>query len=161
MSRQASDIFLNTGEFYFGSSAVRIRTLLGSCVSIIMWHRQRRIGGMCHYMLPQRRSMESRYLDGRYADDAVQLFMDEIAAAGSLAHEYEVSVIGGGRMFKSDMNIGGRNIEAARRLLLQYGFNIQREHLAGTGHRKVVFDLGTGEIRLNHVQQTMQIVKAT
>ncbi|MBL8511280.1 MAG: chemotaxis protein CheD, partial [Betaproteobacteria bacterium] len=48
------DIFLQPGEFYFGDADTRIRTLLGSCVSITMWHPTRRIGGMCHYMLPTR-----------------------------------------------------------------------------------------------------------
>ena len=42
----AIEIFLHPGEFYFGDRHTRIRTLLGSCVSIILWHPRLLIGGM-------------------------------------------------------------------------------------------------------------------
>ena len=34
-----------------------LKTLLGSCVSILVWHRERGFGGMCHYLLPERRTL--------------------------------------------------------------------------------------------------------
>ena len=40
------EIFLQPGDFYFGGADTRIRTILGSCVSITMWHPTRLIGGM-------------------------------------------------------------------------------------------------------------------
>lgn len=147
------DIFLRPGEVYFGSSGVRIRTILGSCVSIILWHRENRIGGMCHYMLPERHPKRHMALDGKFADDAVQLLLNELALAGTPPKEYLVRVIGGGRMFRSDMDIGGRNIDAARRLLQRHGFKVHKEHLAGTGHRHVIFDIASGEVLLKHVSE--------
>lgn len=45
-------VTLQPGEFHFGGANTRIQTLLGSCVAITLWHPIRRIGGMCHYMLP-------------------------------------------------------------------------------------------------------------
>src|SRR5439155_18563598 len=42
------EIFLQPGEWYFGDADTRIRTLLGSCVAITMWHPRRCLGGMCH-----------------------------------------------------------------------------------------------------------------
>lgn len=73
------EIFLQPGEFYFGDEKTRIRTLLGSCVAITMWHPKLNIGGMCHYMLPQNRRKETAHvLDGRYAVDAMQMFLREI-----------------------------------------------------------------------------------
>lgn len=149
------DIFLQPGAFYFGNAGVRIRTILGSCVSIMMRHRRGWIGGMCHYMLPQRLHQHGRQLDGRYAEDAVQLFLREIAMAGTRPGDYEVKLAGGARMFDSALDIGGRNIEAARRLLGQHGFNVSAEHLAGTGHRHVVFDVLSGRVWLAHVSDTL------
>ena len=40
-------VLLGAGDFYFGSGHTRVSTLLGSCVSITLWHPRRRIGGMC------------------------------------------------------------------------------------------------------------------
>lgn len=149
------DIYLNPGDFFFGSERARVRTVLGSCVSITMWHRPLRIGGMCHYMLPERSHRATPCLDGRYAGDAVALFLREIDAAGTRARDYEVKLFGGGRMLGSrrgdGMNIGQRNIEAGRRLLRQHGLNVQREHLAGHGHRNLLFDIASGEVWLKHV----------
>ena len=45
------EVFLQPGELYFGDRYTRLRTLLGSCVSIVLWHREALLGGMCHYML--------------------------------------------------------------------------------------------------------------
>jgi chemotaxis protein CheD len=66
------EIFLQPGDLYFGDRDNRIRTVLGSCVSLTFWNPNLLVGGMCHYMLPSR-SQERRMsgdlpLDGRYAD---------------------------------------------------------------------------------------------
>ncbi len=48
------DVFLQPGDVYFGDRHTRLRTILGSCVSITLWHPQRLLGGMCHFILPAR-----------------------------------------------------------------------------------------------------------
>lgn len=150
--RPPVDIYLQPGGFHFGGPELRIRTVLGSCVSIIMWHRQRRIGGMCHYMLPERLSRQaSRGRDGRYAGDAVQFFREEIRRAGTAPWDYEVKLVGGGRLFNAGMDVGRRNIDVARRLLREHGFSVVAEHLAGVGYRHVVFEVDSGQIWLKHV----------
>lgn len=154
--QDASDIYLRPGDFFFGSQRARVRTVLGSCVSITMWHRERRIGGMCHYLLPARGEPAYATLDGRYADDAVELFLCEIDRAGTRREDYEIKLFGGGSMFGGacrgeGMNIGTRNIEAGRRLLQRHGLSVHGEHLAGAGHRNLIFELASGRVWLKHV----------
>jgi len=50
----AHEIVLHPGDWWFGGGDTRARTVLGSCIAITLWHPQLRVGGMCHYMLPQR-----------------------------------------------------------------------------------------------------------
>lgn len=95
------EVFLQPGDFYFGDRETRIRTLLGSCISIVMWHRRLQIGGMCHCLLPSSSKTDRTRLDGRYADDAIQLLLQEIKASGTRPKEYEVKLFGGGNMFPS------------------------------------------------------------
>lgn len=64
----------DAGRYIFGDSHTRVRTLLGSCVAIVVWHPQRKIGGMCHYVLPNRKAVAGRPLDGRYANEAMEIF---------------------------------------------------------------------------------------
>lgn len=78
--KHGREIFLKSGDFYFGDESTRLRTLLGSCVSNTMWHPARLIGGLCHYLLPSRDGASATTLDGRYAKEALQMLMYEIRA---------------------------------------------------------------------------------
>lgn len=156
------EIFLQPGDFYFGDVNTRIRTILGSCVSITMWHPTRLIGGMCHFLLPSRTKPGQPSLDGHYADEAMQMFLKEIRAAKTHPVEYRVKVFGGGNMFHRikqrnsdkqgasktarhfDMDVAGRNAVVARSLILSNGFKIEAEDLGGNGHRQLIFDIWSG-----------------
>lgn len=150
------EIFLGPGEFYFGEGKTRIRTLLGSCVAITLWHPTRLIGGMSHYMLPNRvhhRRKESP-LDGRYADEAMEMFMRELGRSRSKPVEYQVKIFGGGRMFEHaskggksmHASISDRNVQIGRALASRYGFSFTAEDIGGAGHRNVMLDLWSGDV---------------
>jgi chemotaxis protein CheD len=149
------EVFLQPGELYFGESRTRIRTLLGSCVAITLWHPRLEIGGMCHYMLPRRprrKGWEAEPLDGRYAEDAMKLFLREIHRTRTRAAEFQVKLFGGGRMFR-DANpldrrptIAEANVEFGRAAIAQYGFKLSAEDLGGQGHRNVILDVWSGDV---------------
>jgi chemotaxis protein CheD len=61
----------------------------------------------------------------------------------------------GGNMFRQPFaegafNVAGSNIEAARLLLEASGFNIHAEHVGGSGHRSIIFDLCDGSVLVKH-----------
>lgn len=152
------EIFLQPGEHYSGNRDTRIRTLLGSCVAIAMWHPKHLVGGMCHYMLP-RRTRRGPSLDGKYADEALELLLDDIRRVGTTPGEYQIKLFGGGNMFPGNdkqhaRHVGFKNIEAARVLLKQHGLAIHAEHLGGEGHRNVLFDLWSGHVWMKHQSLT-------
>jgi chemotaxis protein CheD len=157
------EIFLQPGDFYFGDAHTRIRTVLGSCVAITMWHPTLKVGGMCHYMLPANTRHGAQALDGRYADGALALFMRELQRSGTRPRDYQVKIFGGGRMFTSArrggnavqaLDVARRNIETGRSLLKQQGFRIVAQHMGGDGHRNVIFDIGSGAVWMRHVSTT-------
>lgn len=156
------DIFLQPGEFYFGDSETRIRTLLGSCVAITMWHPRLHIGGMCHFMLPARAVRPSDILDGRYADEAMLLFHKEIRTAKTKPGEYQVKLFGGGNMFELPkrqvgcVDVPCRNVMAARHLLRLHGHNVVAEHVGMHGHRNVIFELWSGDVWMRHVKHVTE-----
>ena len=162
------DVFLHPGDIHFGDQKTRISTLLGSCVAITLWHPKKLIGGMCHYMLPtpQFRKDPLR-LNGKYAEDAMKMFLQEVKAAGTLPSEYQVKVFGGGNMFStitasphctpgysqcidsfSCKRIYCKNALIAPYLLQKNGFTITNHDLGGTQHRKVIFELWSGDVWL-------------
>jgi chemotaxis protein CheD len=156
------EVYLKPGDFCFGEGKLRITTVLGSCVSIILWHPLLVHGGMCHYMLPSRFEPRGTLaLDGKYGDEAMELFLIEIRKRNMVPAQYRVNVYGGGNMFSEaapkGMDIGQQNIELALRLLQQYGFSIACEHLGSFGRRKIAFDVWTGEVELVHIDHRKQL----
>lgn len=148
------EVTLQPGEFYFGQDDTIIRTHLGSCVAITMWHPEQKRGGMCHYMLPSR-GHSTMNLDGRYADEAIQLFINEISKHPAPIHEYEVKLFGGGNMFieqqtLNTMNVAIKNIKAARQLTQHTGLTIKAHHLGHAGHRSLIFELANGNVWVRH-----------
>ena len=162
---QILEIYLHPGEFYFGDRDTRIRTLLGSCVAITAWHPRRKIGGMCHYLLPTRGSAAANELEGRYADEAVEMFRREMEAAGTACCEYEIKLFGGGDQFPDversiEKTVAERNLEAGRALVARNGFKIIKEDLGGTGYRNLIFDIDSGDVWVRRVPKAPRAAAA-
>lgn len=168
MSTGKTDIILQPGDFYFGNKKTRICTLLGSCVAVTLWHPKKLIGGMCHYMLPSPKFRKNTLqFDAKYAEDAVNMFLREIKKNHSHPSEYQTKIFGGSNMFSkiidnshcSDRkshcfksstckNIGCKNALTALYLLKRYGFNIHNSDLGGIQHRKIIFEIWSGDVWL-------------
>jgi chemotaxis protein CheD len=151
------EIFLRPGDLYFGDSSTRIRTLLGSCVAVTLWHPRALLGGMCHFVVPSRPAPEWPHeLEGRYADEALLLLLHEIRATATSPGEYEVKMFGGGRQFSGisgrSLDVAARNVEAGLELLQLHGLSLTSMHLGGTGHRQVVLDVWSGDVWMRHVE---------
>lgn len=153
------------GEIFFGPAPMRLTTLLGSCVSVVIWHPVRHLGGLCHYVLPAgRRTTRGR--PGTYADAAIEWLSSEVVRAGTLHRDYRVTLLGGGRMFPTEQRphvpeVGERNIAAGAALLHAHGFIIHAHDTGGEGHRHVSFDLSTGVVDVRFEQQTQAVRFAT
>ena len=149
------EIFLQPGEFFFGDEATRIRTVLGSCVAITIWHPARRWGGMVHYLVPSRGQRAIDTLDARYGDEAMLMLLKEAVAINTDPNEYQIKVFGGGNMFphlnqRAAMQIGRRNIEQAKDMLRAFGLDVAAEHTGGAGHRTVILDNWSGDVWMKY-----------
>ncbi len=152
----AFEVYLLPGEYFVGDARYRIRTVLGSCVSITLWHRRLRIGAMSHFLLSQREAGAAEGesvagLSGRYGKDAMELMVAQLRERGVPVCECEAKVFGGGTMFPSieggrQAGIGHRNGVAAEKLLAEYGIPVVSESLFGSGHRQILFEVATGDV---------------
>ena len=144
--------FLHPGGIHVAGSDTRIHTVLGSCVAIVAWHRSSQLGGMSHYLLPDRRSSPREHLDGRYAGDALELLHNEFSNFGVKLRDCQINLFGGATMLshvqgaEPASSVGGQNIEAAKRLMQKHGLVSHIEHLGGTGHRKLIFNIANGDV---------------
>jgi chemotaxis protein CheD len=94
------------GEYFVHDEDILILTTLGSCIAACLWDRERRIGGMNHFMLP-----EGSGGSGRYGSFAMELLINELLKRGASRSTLEAKVFGGGQVINgmNSINVGERN----------------------------------------------------
>jgi chemotaxis protein CheD len=144
------EVLLQPGEYFVGDRSHIVRTLLGSCVSITLWHPRLRVGAMCHYMLAERNgTVRNAPLNARYGDDALTLMIEQLTAMGAPVAKCQAKIFGGGDMFvgqQRSATIGRKNGDAARALLAQRGIAVTAASMFGIGHRNIIFNVNTGDV---------------
>ena len=157
MDDDEKKVVLHAGDYCFDKAGTYIHTLLGSCISITIWHPKLCIGGMCHFALARPNGIPpGSVLDPRYAEDCIALFKRSVERKGTQLKDYQVKIFGGGNMYDKypdptldpveKLPIGEKNTAAAFTLLMNEGVDILLAHVGEFGHRRLVFDLSTGDV---------------
>lgn len=149
-------VHLHAGDYCFGEANLELHTLLGSCVSVTLWHPKLKIGGMCHFALPARKDETDDKLNPRYGSDCFGLFQRSVARYQTRLSEFEAKIFGGGNILKrtSDKEfatvqrkpVGDKNVQVAFEFLMQHGIEMKVAHVGESGYRKIIFDVATGEV---------------
>jgi chemotaxis protein CheD len=143
------DVFLMPGDCFVGDQRYRVRTLLGSCVSITLWHPARRVGAMSHFLLPGSNHKAGAGRAGLYGVDAMDFLLAELERRAVPPAQCQGKLFGGGAMFPRSAkvpDIGSQNADCARALLRQHGIAVVSESLYGEGHRQLIFTIRSGEV---------------
>lgn len=133
--------FLLPGEWKVVNGPATISTLLGSCVSVCMYHRSLGHAGMNHFLLPY---CEEHDAPGRYGDTAIPLMLRSLIRSDAFLQNYVAEIYGGASVLHatsgSGAQIGEKNIALARQLLDHHGIAIAKSDVGGTQARKLTFD---------------------
>lgn len=146
---QQSDFILHPGETVFFQESRRIRTVLGSCVAVTVWHPGIKIGGMCHFLLERPQQEGQKVDDDRYGEVALEHLYEHMCQH-AIPEAYELGVFGGGNLFsrRAGETIGERNVAFTNAWLRKHGLEAKTEHVLGNLCRTLVFDLSDGAIYL-------------
>ncbi len=148
MAGEIYRVFLLPGEYMVSKQPHIISTLLGSCVSVCLYHPQHRFGGMNHYMLTKSPTGERSGKYGDYAIGVLLQFMER--ACGSLAG-VEGMIFGGANVvgnIGTGEQIGERNIALAREMLKKNGIKIVREQVGGNAGLKLHYQNWDNKIQV-------------
>jgi chemotaxis protein CheD len=127
---------------------------LGSCVGVGLFDPERFIGTMGHVMLPSSEgsNLENCQNPNKYADIQIPNMLKELKEKGCDPSRLVAKVAGGAHMFKSlntDIaDIGQKNGEAVKKILLENGITIKSEKLGGGVGRTVRLYLENGEYEI-------------
>ncbi len=150
-------ISLGIGEIFLGRSPKIIGTILGSCVSVCLFSKKQKIGGMIHFALPDRtHATSSTRNDLNFGDSAILFLYQELHRISQGPIDDLAAKIVGGASVMNELvhasSIGDLNVHIARDTLKELGVTIVGEDVGGTSGRKVYFYTESGRLRVSKME---------
>jgi chemotaxis protein CheD len=143
------------GEIETVRGTFRLRTLLGSCIGLVLYDLRSQVGGLAHIVLPDSKGQSAQ--PGKYADTAIPELLKQIEVLNGRVKHLAAKVIGGASMFSAigPMAIGDQNTAAVEQLLKDRGIPILGRHCGGRQGRRMAFDVDTGRVSVEIVGEAM------
>lgn len=141
------------GEFFVFDEDILIMTTLGSCIAACLWDRERRVGGMNHFMLPAGGGAAD---SGRYGSYAMELLINEMIKRGSTRSTMEAKVFGGGAVISgmSSINVGESNTRFVLEYLATERITVVSKDVLDIYPRKVCFLPRSGKALVKRLAST-------
>ncbi|MBM4075176.1 MAG: chemotaxis protein CheD [Planctomycetes bacterium] len=134
------------GELDVLSGCGVLKSLLGSCIGLVLYDERQRVGGLAHIVLPT--SQGESDMPGKYADTALPELIRRIEQSGGRQRNLCAKLAGGASMFTTSnpTPIGDLNQKTVERLLSTAGIPILGRHCGGKQGRRLSFDIKTGNV---------------
>lgn len=147
-------IDLNIGGVEASHRPALLRTLLGSCISVCLWDREARCGGMNHFMLPQ--GPASGGDPARFGVHAMDLLIGALQRQGGERDRLVAKVFGGASVLSSVLKtnrVPEQNIDFIDRFMKTEGIPVVARDLGGVKGRLVYFLTDTGQAFVKQLGQ--------
>jgi chemotaxis protein CheD len=136
--------------------AVLVTLGLGSCVAIMLHDARAGAGAMAHILLPSQSLARDTSNPAKFPETAVPLLMEQLVALGANSRRLVAKLAGGASMFAalmtpSSVQMGERNILAARSVLRRLGIPVAGEAVGGGAGRSVRFHVADGRVEIRSV----------
>jgi chemotaxis protein CheD len=141
------------GEYFVFDEDILIMTTLGSCIAACLWDRDKRIGGMNHFMLPEGGGSAD---GGRYGSYAMELLINELIKRGATRSTMEAKVFGGGAVISgmNSINVGERNTKFVLDYLHTERITVVSKDVMDIYPRKVCFLPASGKAMVKRLAST-------
>lgn len=122
------------------------KAILGSCLGLVLFHRERKIAAVAHIVLPLSNGRPGPA--GKFADRAIPTMLERLKAQQAGRHGLTAKIAGCANMFASDgpIQIGQQNLAAVRELLGRLSISVSAQHVGGQHGRRIEFDSDTGKL---------------
>ena len=149
--RRLTERKVGMGDIEVTRGAFLLRTLLGSCIGLVIYDLRNQVGGMAHIVLPNSNGQVGT--PGKYADTALAELLKQIIELGGRERQLSAKLTGGANMFATSgpMTIGDQNLAAIELLLKSPGIPVIGRHCGGRSGRRVAFEVDTGRVTVDVV----------
>lgn len=138
---------LMPGDVVLGRAGDQLKTLLGSCVSVVLTDSRRTMAAMCH-IVHVGQPNAANVGNTAYGQAAMDAMFDRLRRIGATPRLCEAYVFGGGNMFPQLFNqrhVGASNVEWVLGFLHAHNIPVVDHCLGGRGYRKVSWIVGPTE----------------
>lgn len=142
-------ITIEPGEFYVTKDESILSTLLGSCVSVCLYDPIRKVAGINHFLLSNKRYARNLPVclseAGRYGIHSMELLINTMMEAGAERRNFRAKAFGGGSILQKSEEIGNFhcvgsiNTMFIREFLKNEGIPLIAEELGGNSGRVIHF----------------------
>ena len=147
--------FLKPGYVFLSQEPTLIYTVLGSAVTVCLWDRKNRYGGVAHFLYPLTNTFSQTTT--QYGNVAVLTLIKLLINDGSEKSSLEAQVFGGGDPNSTKTEtLGKENILMAKKVLNRQGIPITSEDVGGSRGRKLIFKSDTNEAIILKVDRLRQ-----
>ena len=136
---------------------------LGSCVAIVLYDAEARVGGLAHILLPEASMTRDHANPARVPETAVPALLERMAAQGADVRRITARIAGGASMFASLLprgvaTIGSRNVEASRRAVAAAGLTIVGEDVGQEHGRSVFLRVADGQVEVRSLVRGSRVL---
>jgi len=132
------------GDVALGYRGDTLKTLLGSCVSVILTDPRRTVGVMCHIVHVGHPNHANQH-NTAFGSVAMAEMTRRLFAIGFAPRSCQAYVVGGGNMFPqlvTHHHVGANNVDWVMGYLEHHKIAVLKEDLGGTGYRKLSWEVG-------------------
>ena len=151
---------LRPGELYVAWEPTIIMTILGSCVAVCLYSSQKKVGAMCHGVMPTKGVDQEDC--SRFVDCAIHYMVGKIGSpSDGRCMDLQAKLFGGAdvinygiREFGRAIRVGLQNIEIAKHLLVEFEIPLIAEQVGGRQGQKMYFCTSTGEVLMKYLAKS-------
>jgi chemotaxis protein CheD len=139
------------GEYFVTTSDILLVTVLGSCVTACIRDRDKGLGGMNHFMLPETNEGSGMLsTSARYGAYAMEVLLNHLLKLGARRSSLEAKVFGGGKVLASltQAQVGEKNAEFVLDYLNTERIPVVAQDLLDIYPRKVYFFPASGRVMM-------------
>ncbi len=147
-------INIHIGDYYASREPAVIQTILGSCVSVCLFDKKNRIGGMNHILLPGKPDLNRIDPSARYGMNAMELLINRMMSLGGDRRQIVAKVFGGAHIIpviSPDNSVGQRIAEFVKAFLQREEIKIVSQNIGGDKARKVLFYTNSGNVYVKYI----------
>jgi len=143
--------------------AVLVSLGLGSCVAIMLHDPNAGAGAMAHILLPSRSLSRDTTNPARFPETAVPFLLERLTELGADPRHVVAKLAGGASMFAQLMQpgsvqMGERNIAAARQALRHASIPVAAEAVGGGSGRSIQMFVADGRVEVRTVGCPVRVI---